>query len=63
MSNICVTDDGEAFIIDFSHASRTKSERKRTEEMEELRELLGMDEPVGSRSDSEGSESSGSSAQ
>lgn len=40
LPNFCVTPAGEAFIIDFSHAGKSRSKVAQASEMEELGRLL-----------------------
>jgi serine/threonine protein kinase len=42
-SNICISDSGEATIIDFSHAEKGSSPEEQQVEIDELRHILGLD--------------------
>jgi predicted HAD superfamily Cof-like phosphohydrolase len=37
---------GEAFIVDFSHASESRSRKEKAQEVEELSRILGMKTPT-----------------
>jgi len=42
LSNLCISQSGDASIIDFGNARETKSTSARSEEMTELRALLNI---------------------
>ena len=44
LPNLCLSDEGEATIIDFSHAKRYPTQEEKDNEIAELRALLGMEE-------------------
>ena len=43
LSNLCVTASGEAFVVDFSHATNSPSRKEKAQEIKELTYILGMD--------------------
>jgi tRNA A-37 threonylcarbamoyl transferase component Bud32 len=45
-SNLCVTASGEAFVVDFSHATRSRSRKEKAQEIKELADILRMDLPT-----------------
>ncbi|KAF8504380.1 hypothetical protein F5888DRAFT_739048 [Russula emetica] len=49
LPNLCVTTSGEAFVVDFSHATENRSRKRKAQEIKDLAYILGMDlltEPV-----------------
>ena len=42
LPNLCATPLGEAFIVDFSHASESRSRKEKTQEIKEIFHILGM---------------------
>ena len=40
LPNLCATPSRDAFIVDFSHASKSNSPRAKADEVEELRRIL-----------------------
>jgi predicted Ser/Thr protein kinase len=49
LPNLCVTTSGEAFVVDFSHATESRSRKGKAQEIKDLAYILGMDlltEPV-----------------
>ena len=44
LPNLCLNDEGEATIIDFSHATRYPTQEEKDKEIAELRALIGMEE-------------------
>ncbi|KAI0285378.1 hypothetical protein BGY98DRAFT_945583 [Russula aff. rugulosa BPL654] len=45
LPNFCITPSGEAFVIDFSHATRSCSQEDKDQEIRELSHILGVDSP------------------
>jgi predicted Ser/Thr protein kinase len=45
LANLCVTASGEAFVVDFSHATKNCSRKEKTQEIKDLTHILGMDSP------------------
>ncbi|KAF8504379.1 hypothetical protein F5888DRAFT_1655213 [Russula emetica] len=50
LSNLCVTPQasGEAFVVDFSHATKSRSRKEKAQEIKDLVYILGMDLPTDS---------------
>ncbi len=46
LPNLCATPSGEAFIVDFSHATKSRSREEEGQEIRELSHILGMDSPT-----------------
>ena len=46
LSNLCVTASGEAFVVDFSHATKSRSRKEKAQEIKVLAFYLGMDLPT-----------------
>ena len=46
LSNLCVTASGEAFVVDFSHATNSRSRKEKAQEIKVLAYYLGMDLPT-----------------
>jgi serine/threonine protein kinase len=46
LSNLCATASGEAFVVDFSHASKNRSRKWKTREIKDLAYVLEMDLPM-----------------
>jgi Predicted choline kinase involved in LPS biosynthesis len=44
LPNLCATDSGEAFIIDFSHAAMNASRNAKASEISQICRLLSIDE-------------------
>jgi predicted Ser/Thr protein kinase len=45
LANLCVTASGEAFVVDFSHATKNSSRKEKSQEITDLTHILGMDSP------------------
>jgi hypothetical protein len=43
LPNLCATPSEDAFIVDFSHATESSSRKAKANEVEELRQILGID--------------------
>jgi tRNA A-37 threonylcarbamoyl transferase component Bud32 len=46
LANLCVTASGEAFVVDFSHATVNPSQKEKAQEIKDLVYILGMDSPT-----------------
>ena len=46
LPNLCITPSGEASVIDFSHATESRSRKEKAQEITELSRILGMDSPT-----------------
>ncbi|KAF8504381.1 hypothetical protein F5888DRAFT_1655232 [Russula emetica] len=46
LPNLCVTASGEAFVVDFSHATKNRSRKEKAQEIKDLAHILGMDLPT-----------------
>ncbi len=46
LPNLCATPSGEAFIVDFSHATESRSRKEKAQETRELSHIFGMDSPT-----------------
>jgi serine/threonine protein kinase len=46
LPNLCVTPSGEAFVVDFGHATESHSRKEKAQEIRELSHILGMDSPT-----------------
>ena len=46
LANLCVTDSGEAFVVDFSYATVNRSQKEKAQEIKDLAYILGIDSPT-----------------
>jgi tRNA A-37 threonylcarbamoyl transferase component Bud32 len=46
LPNFCITPSGEAFVVDFSHATESRSRKEKAQEIRELTHILEMDSPT-----------------
>jgi tRNA A-37 threonylcarbamoyl transferase component Bud32 len=46
LPNLCITPSGEAFVVDFGHATESRSRKDKSQEIRELSYILGMDSPT-----------------
>ena len=46
LPNLCISPSGEAFVVDFGHATESRSRKDKSQEIRELSYILGMDSPT-----------------
>jgi hypothetical protein len=46
LPNLCITPSGDTFVVDFSHATESRSLKEKAQEIRELTDILEMESPT-----------------